>query len=110
MEVIPISSAPTIASHYAKCTEAFSRLCDPLRSPDVQFSDQSEAGEVQDEFGRLRVWSGNMCAYKTGEMSLDDRLRDAVHIRQQVVSFLEDLCSNLREGGQSMYNVKPQAA
>ena len=106
MAVIPISSASTIASHYTKCTEAFSQLCASLRSSDVQFSDQIEEGELQDEVGRLRVWAGNMCAYETGETSLDDRLRDAVHVRQQVVSLLEDLYNNLREGKQSVYNVK----
>ena len=107
MDIISISSTPNIASHYTKCTEAFSQLCASLRSSDVQCSDQIEEGEVQDEFGRLRVWAGNMCAYKTGEPSLDNRLRDAVHVRHQVVSLLEDLYNNLREGEQSMYNVKP---
>lgn len=107
MDFISISNAPTIASHYTKCTEAFSQLCASLRSSDVPFSDQIEEGEVQDEFGRLRVWAGNMCAYQTGEPSLDNRLRDAVLVRQQVFSLLEDLYDNLREGEQSTYNVKP---
>ena len=91
MDVISISSASTIASHYTKCTEAFSQLCASLQSSDVQSSDLIEEGEVQDEVGRLRVWAGNICAYKIGEPSLDDRLRDAVHVRRQVVSLLEDL-------------------
>lgn len=108
MDDISISSASNIASHYAKCTEAFSWLCDSLRSSDSQYSDQVEEGEAQDEFGRLRVWAGTMCAYKSGESSLDSRLKDAVHVRQQVVSLLEDLYSNLHEGWQPVYNVKPQ--
>ena len=110
MDNISISSAPNIASHYAKCTEAFSWLCDSLRSSDSQYSDHVDEGEAQDEFGRLRLWAGTMCAYRSGESSLDNRLKDAVHVRQQVVSLLEDLYSNLREGRQNAYNVKPRVA
>ena len=83
MDVISISCPPTIASHGTKCTEAFSQLCASLRSSDVPFLDQIEEGEVQDEFGRLRVWAGNMCAYKLGDTSLDNRLRDAVHLHNK---------------------------
>lgn len=42
----------------------------------------------KDEMGRLRVWAANIGAHKTGQSSLDHRLRDASHIREQAVRVL----------------------
>ncbi|OQE26939.1 hypothetical protein PENFLA_c006G08751 [Penicillium flavigenum] len=41
----------------------------------------------RDELGRLRVWAGNI-AQGTGQSSLDYRLRDASHIKDQILSLL----------------------
>ncbi|KAJ6185317.1 hypothetical protein N7519_006618 [Penicillium mononematosum] len=41
----------------------------------------------RDELGRLRVWAGNV-AQGTGQSSLDYRLRDASHIKVQILSLL----------------------
>ena len=42
----------------------------------------------KDEMGRLRVWAANIGAHKTGQSSLDHRLRDSSHIREQTVRLL----------------------
>ncbi|OJI83017.1 hypothetical protein ASPTUDRAFT_44346 [Aspergillus tubingensis CBS 134.48] len=43
----------------------------------------------KDELGRLRLWAGNIGAHQTGQSSLDYRLRDASHIKNQTVRILE---------------------
>ena len=44
-----------------------------------------------DELGRLRVWAANIGAHQTGQSSLDYRLRDASHIKDQIIRLLERL-------------------
>ena len=51
----------------------------------------------QDELGRLRVWAANIGAHQTGQSSLDYRLRDASHIKDQVIKLLSSLCRTLQE-------------
>ncbi|KAJ5920387.1 hypothetical protein N7516_011245 [Penicillium verrucosum] len=45
--------------------------------------------EWRDELGRLRVWAANIGAHQTRQSSLDYRLRDASHIKGQIVRLLE---------------------
>ncbi|KAJ5354972.1 uncharacterized protein N7496_012184 [Penicillium cataractarum] len=55
----------------------------------------------QDELGRLRVWAANIGAHQTGQASLDHRLRDASHIKEQtlrVLRRLQRLLQDLRDG------------
>lgn len=50
-----------------------------------------------DELGRLRVWSGNIGAHQTGQSSLDYRLRDASHLRDETTRLLRRLLQVLRD-------------
>jgi hypothetical protein len=50
-----------------------------------------------DELGRLRVWAANVGAHQEGQSSLDYRLRDASHIRQQILRLFDDLDYTLSE-------------
>jgi hypothetical protein len=45
----------------------------------------------QDELGRLRVWAANIGAHQVGQSSLDHRLRDASHIKDQTLRVLRRL-------------------
>ncbi|KAJ5735654.1 uncharacterized protein N7483_000779 [Penicillium malachiteum] len=45
----------------------------------------------KDELGRLRVWAANIGAPQTGKSSLDYRLRDASHIKKQMIRLLQRL-------------------
>ncbi|KAL3434946.1 hypothetical protein BDV09DRAFT_195305 [Aspergillus tetrazonus] len=47
--------------------------------------------EWRDELGRLRVWAANIGAHQTRQSSLDYRLRDASHIRSQIVRLLNHI-------------------
>ncbi|KXG54364.1 uncharacterized protein PGRI_075080 [Penicillium griseofulvum] len=66
-------------------------------------SDHVEEVPLQDwtdELGRLRVWAANIGAHQTRQSSLDYRLRDASHIRSQIVRLLEqvqELLTDLKE-------------
>ncbi|GAA83709.1 hypothetical protein AKAW_01824 [Aspergillus luchuensis IFO 4308] len=51
----------------------------------------------KDELGRLRLWAGNIGARQTGQSSLDYRLRDASHIKNQTVRILEAIKKLLAE-------------
>ncbi|PLB49970.1 hypothetical protein P170DRAFT_463296 [Aspergillus steynii IBT 23096] len=42
----------------------------------------------KDELGRLRVWAANIGAHQKGNLSLDNRLRDASHIADQTLRVL----------------------
>ncbi|KAJ5618694.1 hypothetical protein N7528_006805 [Penicillium herquei] len=44
-----------------------------------------------DELGRLRVWTANMGAHHIGQKSLDYRLRDASHLKDQALRVLRRL-------------------
>ena len=58
--------------------------------------DQVPRGLWEDELGRLRVWAANIGAHQTGLSSLDYRLRDASHIKAQIVRLLEGLARKFR--------------
>ncbi|KAE9975337.1 hypothetical protein EG328_003237 [Venturia inaequalis] len=52
---------------------------------------------IIDEFGRFKMWSGNIGAHHSGHSSLDYHLRDASHIQRRVLELLEDLGQSLEE-------------
>lgn len=54
--------------------------------------------KVSDQACRLAVWAGNIGANKTGNSSLDFRLRDAPRIKDAVVGLLCDLKRILENG------------
>lgn len=53
--------------------------------------------DVQDQAGRLRVWSSNVGALSKGPTSLDYRLREASTIAENVSKLLQEMAANLRE-------------
>ncbi|KAJ5153674.1 uncharacterized protein N7500_009113 [Penicillium coprophilum] len=50
-----------------------------------------------DELGRLRIWAGNIGAHQTGQSSLDYRLRDASHLKNETVKILQRMLRVLRD-------------
>jgi hypothetical protein len=58
--------------------------------------DQVPRSLWEDELGRLRVWAANIGAHQAGLSSLDYRLRDASHIKAQIVRLLEGLTRKFR--------------
>ncbi|KAL8978858.1 MAG: hypothetical protein Q9205_005660 [Flavoplaca limonia] len=56
----------------------------------------------QDELGRLRIWAANVGAHQTNQSSLDYRLRDSSHIREQIFKLLDKLMKRLHEAGNAI--------
>lgn len=56
--------------------------------------------EIEEEFGRFKIWAGNLGALAKGHSALDWRLRDAEVMRSTVLSLLQELNSALELGEQ----------
>ncbi|KAL8789557.1 MAG: hypothetical protein Q9195_006784 [Heterodermia aff. obscurata] len=85
-----------IASSIAICLKFFEDTMQLIRSLSERAQDfQIDAWE--DELGRLRIWTANIGAHKLNQASLDFRLRDASHIRDQIWSLLERLLAGLKD-------------
>ena len=54
-------------------------------------------GTWEDELGRLRIWAADIGAHQTDQSSLDFRLRDASHIREQIVKLLQSLLRKIQD-------------
>ena len=68
-----------------------------MRSPSTLNVEELSIGRWEDELGRLRMWAANIGAHRTGQSSLDYRLRDASHIRQQVLKLLDIVRRRLKD-------------
>ncbi|KAJ5912619.1 hypothetical protein N7504_001502 [Penicillium tannophilum] len=79
----------TISSEVRICQGEFQDL---LESESLRkFETTVTFNQWKDEFGRFRVWISNIGAHKTCQSSLEYRLRDASHIRSQVMRQLSRL-------------------
>ena len=94
------SATTAISVQCSICSRSFDRLCDIARNTPAVFLSRNDTTEslVHDEVGRFRVWLGNVGAHRLGRVSLDYRLRDAVHMRESVLELLKDLEDNIHEG------------
>jgi hypothetical protein len=93
-----------ISERVADCLRAFQDL-----STAIAEVNQTQATKYAstlplfpDEFGRFKVWSGNIGAHRLGRGSLDYRLRDASHLKTRFVDLLNDLHDSLTDGTSSV--------
>ena len=70
---------------------SFGELLKLVNAPRYDYKDEVSAASWIDELGRLRIWAGNVGALQTGSSSLEFRLRDSSHIRDEVKNLLTDL-------------------
>jgi len=56
-------SSETIAVYVEKALKAFGALSAVLKGLDRAFEDQIQLSEIGDEYGRFRIWSGNIGQY-----------------------------------------------
>lgn len=94
----------TITLLLKECLEKLTALLESGQL--VHFHTEVAMQRWEDELGRLRVWAANIGIHQTGETSLDYRLRDASHIKNETVRLLQrfqgllnDL-DDLAEGGE----------
>ncbi|KAJ4022608.1 hypothetical protein NW766_001650 [Fusarium irregulare] len=91
-----------IASDVAKTLESFQNL-EGLLSKAVGSNDVPEGANLNDfllqmgnDLTRFKMWVGNQAAHQSGPSSLDYRLREAAHLKQQVIYLLKDIFESLQ--------------
>ncbi|TQN73828.1 hypothetical protein CSHISOI_01593, partial [Colletotrichum shisoi] len=63
--------------------------------------------KFRDQLARFRVWSGDTGALERGQDSLESRLRDASHIRTQILELLNDLGQSLKDARDIIASFEP---
>jgi len=96
-------SSDVISGKVLSCLRKFRDLQTELEVAAAQADNETvteslPSSRVQDELGRYKVWAANIGAHRTGKSSLEYRLRDASHIRSQVLRLLDDLSESLTDG------------
>ncbi|KAF2115034.1 hypothetical protein BDV96DRAFT_600175 [Lophiotrema nucula] len=76
---------------------SFQTLSGLLKTTDSQLKYQIDGEGLEDEFGRFRVWSGNLGALQKGHSSLDYRLRDSPLLFSNALKLLKELENNINE-------------
>lgn len=91
----PVASRARLVGDIARlvsiCLRAFSEVKTCFSQADDRIKAKIPAEAIADESGRFRLWVGNSAAHRTGRSSLDHKLREASHIRTQVVDLLENV-------------------
>ena len=94
---MPSTMASSISSSIVACLKSFNEFIGDIRN----LRDKDVRGLVasawEDELGRLRMWAANIGAHQTGQSSLDFRLRDASHVRDQIIKLLQGLLRRLQD-------------
>ena len=81
----------SIPALFNSCLNAFKTICSRIERETTADTELAQVIQWQDELGRLRLWAANIGAHRTGQSSLEFRLKDSSHIRQQVTKLLLDL-------------------
>ena len=87
----------SIASSVTRCLDLFDIIVKTPESPHINPVEPSFLRDIKDEHTRFKVWAGNIGAHRTGMSSLQYRLRDSSHIRNQVFQLLQDLIGLLED-------------
>lgn len=102
--MLSLDNLGTLAQRTRSCLAGFNSLCGLLESPSNCLpGDQLRPFSIHDEFGRFKVWAGNIGALQHGPASLDERLQHAAHVRDQVLKNLLDLSTSLEQGMQPCF-------
>jgi hypothetical protein len=86
----------SISTSVTGCLQLFQQLLS-LEDSATDQSQRSIFTSLTEEKTRFKIWSGNIGAHKTGRSSLEFRLRDASHIKKQVLRLLEDLSTLVKD-------------
>jgi len=80
----------SIAQRVLDCLESYRSVDKDLVTAGPHIKIKMPSDGLRDEFGRFRVWSGNVGSHKKGRCSLDYKLREASHIRERVIELLQN--------------------
>lgn len=84
------AQGPTISTQVKGCLELNRDLIQSLKTPQIELPDGVQLS-LNDQKDRFAVWCGNIGAHRTGTSSLEYRLRDASHIKDNVIDLLGEL-------------------
>lgn len=87
------------AAHAAtsSCLEAFGALRSHRQAAKPDIAAQVSEADIEDEFGRFRLWAANIGALSRGHGSLDYRLRDAPLVLEGALKLLNELQQELHQ-------------
>ena len=85
----------SIASTLNTTLKSFNSFIEQINNRTVPYVDGFSRRRWKDELGRLRIWAANIGAHQTNQFSLDFRLCDASHIKEQIVKLLKSLLRRL---------------
>jgi hypothetical protein len=83
-----------ISEEVLGCLQSFQKLKDIVASS----GNGNTTLDISDELGRFNIWSGNIGAHRSGQRSLEYRLKDASHLQDNVLLLLRNLRDNLQDG------------
>jgi hypothetical protein len=89
-----------VATHVHRCLVGFQEVSESLTQAEPYVRTKISPWVINDELGRFRLWCGNVGAHRRGRGSLDYKLREASHIRDQVIELLQSLVSVLGEANE----------
>ncbi|KAL8665547.1 MAG: hypothetical protein Q9168_007678 [Polycauliona sp. 1 TL-2023] len=89
--------ADSISTSIIACLKAFNAYIQKLQVLDDEDPATQFVKPWEDELGRLRMWAANIGAHQINQSSLDYRLRDSSHVRQQIIKLLKELSERLHE-------------
>jgi hypothetical protein len=89
-----------ITEEVSKCFCSFNGLQNSYRNASQNAVDnrQESFDGFIEEYGRFKIWLGNLAAHRSGRGSLDSRLEDASHLANQITQLLQGLQESLDEG------------
>lgn len=87
----------TIVECHNICESSFINLIDAMKTPKRHFGEQLSLAFVKEEYGRFKVWRGNVGAHHSvsRRLSLDYRLRESKFYRDKIIRHLNDLSAAL---------------
>ena len=87
----------SIPAIFNSCFNTLKTICSRLERESASDTDLLQISRWQDELGRLRLWAANIGAHRRGQSSLEFRLKDSSHIKEQVTNLLLDLGQTFQE-------------
>ncbi|KAH6642193.1 hypothetical protein C7974DRAFT_97147 [Boeremia exigua] len=87
----------TIANYVRECLRKLKHASASYEEANVEIKEKLLNGSISDQAGRFRLWSSNIGAHQLGRSSLDYRLREASHIKDQILDLLREYIGVLDE-------------
>ena len=95
-KIINVYMAASISSAIITTLKYFNNFTQQATSLAPHHAEILNLEAWNDELGRLRIWAANIGAHKIDQSSLDFRLRDASHIRDQIIKLLRSVDDSVR--------------